>query len=192
MGLTFPPAHVLVFLALAQAQTARPVPPATPLTEIPTRLEALLVSPSIVVVADYYPIDMRFGPGLALDAVVVTDADKQARQRGLRIQISEDGRPNGRTEASFMDFEDVVRLSRALQTMTDLALKYSGQDSQRATDLSFATPGGFRVAIHETGRVVRVIVSTGLLEPVGISLSVPDLLTLKQAVDSAIAILNVK
>ena len=177
MGLTFPSAHVLMLLAFvpgamtAQSprppaqQLARPLQPA--LIEPPTRIEALLATPGIVVAADYYPIDMRFGPGLAMDAVVVTDVDSQTRLRGLRVQVSEDGRPNGRTEASFLDFDEVTRLSRALGTMSTLISRYS-QDSQRATDLSFSTAGGFHLAIHETGRNVRVLVSTGLVEPIGI------------------------
>ena len=203
MGFAFSAAHALTLAALAfTPQVLQTVPqarqvagllqPLRAIVEIPTQIEAMIATPGVLVSADYYPIDMRFGPGLALDAVVVTDVESNSRLRGLRIQVSEDGRPNGRTEASFLDFDDVARLSHALGTMSSLVEKYQAQDSQRANDLSFWTAGGFRVATHQSGRVIRVIVTTGIVEPVGLPLTVPDLPSLKLAVDQALAILNTR
>src|SRR5688572_28052806 len=49
---------------------------------IPTRIENLLATPNLVLAADYYRIDMRFGPAIRIDAVIVEAVDTRTRLKG--------------------------------------------------------------------------------------------------------------
>lgn len=158
---------------------------------IPTRLEALLATPNLLLVVDYYRIDMRFGPNMRIDAVIVDDVDSRTRLKGARVQVR-DPESRGRQEGtSYIDIDDLTRLSRALNSMADLAAKWT-QDDRQATELSLTTAGGFRLAIRQSARIPRAFLSTGLLDPVVTSIEVAELPTLKHAFDQALAILNSK
>lgn len=159
---------------------------------IATKIEALMATPNAVVVTDYYYIDMRFGPNLRIDAVIVEAADLQMRLKGLRVQVR-DKESRGRQEGtSFMDLDELTRLSRGLASMAELAGKWAGPDDRRATELVFTSAGGFRLAIRQSARVPRVYLSTGLLDPVVTSIELIEIETLKHAFDQALAILNGK
>jgi hypothetical protein len=175
---------------------AQPLPPrGVPLAvapEIPTNIESLLAAPNVVLVTDYYRIDMRFGPNLRIDAVVVEAVDSKTRVRGVRVQVRDNENRSRQDGTSFLDMDETVKLSRALTSMAQLAEKWTGQDDRQATELSFTSAGGFRLAIRQSARVPRAYLSTGLLDPVVTSIDVTELVTLKQAFDQALAILNGK
>jgi hypothetical protein len=160
--------------------------------EIPTKIEALLATPNVVLVTDYYPIDMRFGPNVRVDAVVVHAVDLRTRLRGLRLQVRDKENRNRQEGTSFLDIEEITGLSRALTSMAELAAKWNGHDERHATELSFTSAGGFTLAIRESARVTRAYLSTGLTDPVITSIEVTELVTLKHAVDQALAILSSK
>lgn len=167
--------------------------PSLPFVILPaTKVEALLATPNIALATDYYRIDMRFGPNVRIDAVVVATVDSQTRARGLRIQVRDEENRNHQEGTSFLDMEELVSLSRALTPMAELAAKWTGHDERRAMDVSFTSGGGFRLAIREFGRVQRAYLSTGLTDTVVTSIDVRDLVTLKQAFDQALEILNGK
>ncbi|HMC78293.1 MAG TPA: hypothetical protein VKH34_14195 [Vicinamibacterales bacterium] len=176
--------------ALGQTASPRALPlPLEPL--LPTRLEALLASPNLVLVADYYRIDMRFGPSLRVDAVIIEAVDTHTRVKGLRVQVR-DPESRGRQEGtSYIDIDELTRLARGVTTMAELATKWTLDDRQ-ATELTFTTGGGFRLAIRHSARVPRAYISTGLLDPVVTSLDIAELPTLRQVFDQALAILNSK
>lgn len=179
--------------ARAWAQTAVPRGLALAVEPvIPTKIEALLATPNVVLVTDYYPIDMRFGPSMRIDAVVVAAAELQTRLRGLRVQVRDNENRSRQEGTSFLDIDEIARLSRALTSMAELAEKWTGQDDRQATELSFTSAGGFRLAIRQSARVPRAYLSTGLTDPVVTSIEVAELVTLKQAFDQALAILNSK
>ncbi len=158
---------------------------------IPTRIESLLAAPNVVIVVDYYRIDMRFGPSLRIDAVVVEAPDSRQRLKGLRVQVR-DPESRGRQDGtSFIDLEELVQLSRGLTTMMGLEPRWTHDDRQ-ATESSFTTAGGFRLAIRQSPRGPRAYLSTGLLDPVATSIDLGDLASLKQAFDQALTILNAK
>lgn len=176
--------------ASAQTPSSRPLAMAVePL--IPTRIESLLATPNLVLQADYYRIDMRFGPNMRIDAVILEAVDSQTRVKGLRVQVR-DPQSRGRQEGtSYIDLEELIRLTRGLASMADLAAKWANDDRQ-ATELTFTTTGGFRLAIRQSARIPRAYLSTGLLDPVVTSIELAEIPTLKQAFDQALAILNSK
>jgi hypothetical protein len=159
---------------------------------IPTRIEALLATPNVVLVTDYYRIDMRFGPSMRIDAVVVEAADPPRRLRGVRVQVRDNENRSRQEGTSFLDVDEVRSLSRAVTSMAELAEKWTGQDDRQATELSFTSTGGFRLAIRQSARIPRAFLSTGLLDPVITSIEISELVILKQAFDQALAILNSK
>jgi len=176
--------------ALAQGPARRPLAVAIePL--ITTRLEALLTEPNLVLLVDYYWIDMRFGPNMRVDAVIAEAVDSKTRVKGLRVQVRDPESRSRQEGTSFIDLDELTRLSRALTSMSDLAARWT-LDDRRATELSFTTAGGFRLAIRHSARVPRAYLSTGLIDPVVTSIELADLPTLKQAFDQALAILNGK
>jgi hypothetical protein len=135
---------------------------------------------------------MRFGPNMRIDAVIVESVDPQTRLRGLRVQVRDNENRSRQEGKSFLDLHELTKLSRALTSMADLAEKWAGQDDRQATELSFTSAGGFRLAIRQSARVPRAYLSTGLIDPVVTSIDVAELLTLKHAFDQALAILNSK
>ena len=159
--------------------------------EIHTRIEAFLATPGAMLATDYYSIEMRFGPSVRIDAVVVTDVHTKTRVRGLRVQVRDEGASHFES-VSFLDLEEIEGLSRALSSMADLTAKWTGHDDRRATDLSFASTGGLRVDVHQSGRVQRIFLSTGTADPITTSFDVSDIYTLKQAFDQGLALLNSK
>ncbi len=176
--------------ASAQVLGPRPVQMAVE-PYIPTRIESLLATPNVVLAADYYRIDMRFGPAIRIDAVVVEAVDTRTRVKGLRVQVRDPENRSRQEGSSFIDIEELTRLSRGLSSMVELAAKWTHDDRQ-ATEVSFTTAGGFRLAIRHSARIPRAFLSTGLLDPVVTSIEIAELPTLKQAFDQALAILNSK
>jgi hypothetical protein len=188
LALTFVGSHA----TRTSAQTLDPrfFPPAVE-PVIPTRIESLLATPNLVLAADYYRIDMRFGPSMRIDALVVEAVDSGTRVKGLRVQVR-DPENRGRQEGtSFIDIEELTGLARGLTAMAERAARWTHDDRQ-ATELAFTTAGGFRLAIRQSARVPRAYLSTGLLDPVVTSIDIAELPTLKQAFDQALAILNSK
>jgi len=179
---------------IQQAPSLPPMPRVVALIvppEIHTKIEASLATAGAMLATDYYTIEMRFGPSVRIEAVVVTDVDTKARTQGLRVQVRDDNA--SRVEGvSFLDVEEIPRLSHALESMADLTAKWTGRDDRRATDLSFASAGGLRVDVHQSGRVQKIFLSTGAADPITTSFDVSDIHTLKQAFDQGLALLHTK
>ena len=189
---------VALLLTLSHAARAQAQPPATRgLTVavesvIPTEIEALLAAPNVVLVTDYYRIDMRFGPSMRIDAVVVEAVDTQTRVKGLRVQVRDNENRSRQEGTSFIDIDELTKLARAMTSMAELAARWTGQDERQASELTFTSAGGFRLAIRQSARIPRAYLSTGLLDPVVTSMEVAELVTLKLAFEEALAILNRK
>jgi hypothetical protein len=183
---------------MAQTQGTRTIPapgmrgvPLAVEPYTPTRIETLLATPNMLFTADYYRIDMRFGPNLRIDAVVVQGSDARVRMKGLRVQVRDPDSRSRQEGTSYIDHDELIELTRALTSMTELTQKWT-HDDRIATELTFTTSGGFRIAIRQSARVPRAYLSTGLLDPVATSLDVLELPTLKSAFDQALDILNSK
>ena len=159
---------------------------------IATQVEALLAAPNTLLVTDYYYIDTRFGPNLRIDAVIVGAIGSPTRAKGLRVQVRDKENRSRQEGTSYMDLDELTTLSRALTSMAELAEKWTGRDDRRATELSFTSAGGFRLAIRQSARLPRAYLSTGLLDPVATSIDISALGTLKAAFDEALAILHSK
>ena len=157
-----------------------------------TKIEALLALPNVTLATDYYRIEMRYGPDVRIDAVVVEALNSDRRAEGLRIQVRDEANPNRLAGTSFLDFEEIASFSRALTSISEQSAKWTGKDDRRANELSFTSAGGLRLVVNSFGRAQRLFLSTGLTDPVVTSLDITELITLKQALDQALALLNSK
>ena len=174
----------------AQMRGARQLAfPVDPL--ITTRIESVLATPNVMLAADYYRIDMRFGPNLRIDAIVVDTLDPRTRVKGLRVQVRDPENRSRQEGTSFIDLDELIALTRALPSMAEKASSWT-HDDRLATELTFTTGGGFRVAIRQSARVPRVFLSTGLIDPVATSIDLAELPTIQQAFDQALTILKSK
>lgn len=158
---------------------------------ITTRIESVLAAANVVLVADYYRIDMRFGPNIRIDALVVDAPDSRTRVKGLRVNVRDPENRARQEGTSFIDLDELVALTRALPVMAQKASSWT-HDDRLATELTFTTGGGFRVAIRQSARVPRAFLSTGLIDPVVTSIDLAELPTIQQAFDQALTILNSK
>src|SRR5688572_6234512 len=189
---------VTVLLTLSHAARAQSQPPVTRglavavESVIPTKIEALLAAPNVVLVTDYYRIDMRFGPSMRMDAVIVEAVGTRTRLKGLRVQVRDNESRSRQEGTSFIDLDELTKLAGAVTSMAELAARWTGQDDRQASELTFTSAGGFRLAIRQSARIPRAYLSTGLLDPVVTSIDVAELATLKHAFDQALAILNSK
>ena len=167
-----------------------------PEPEIRTRIEALLWSPGTFLSADYYRIEMRFGPPVRIDAVVVTAVESRARMTGLRVQVRDEDRTRQRENAAYLDLDEIEKFSRALALMDEMAARWTNREDRRAAELSFTSAGGLRLSTyqsgHPSGRVQKAYLSTGFTDPVTTSFELTELASLKQAVDQALALLKGK
>ena len=189
---------IALLLTLSHAAGAQAQPPVTRgLTVavepvIPTKIEALLAAPNVVLVTDFYRIDMRFGPSMRIDAVVVEAVETKTRVKGLRVQVRDKENRSRQEGTSFIDIDELTKLARAMNSMAELASRWAGQDDRQATELTFTSAGGFRLAIRQSARIPRAYLSTGLLDPVVTSIEVGELVTLRLAFEEALAILQRK
>ena len=87
----------------------------------------------MVLVTDYYRIDMRFGPSMRIDAVIVEAVDTQTRVKGLRVQVRDNENRSRQEGTSFIDIDELIKLARAMTSMADLAARWAGQDERQAS-----------------------------------------------------------
>lgn len=188
------PLTLTIFAAPATAQITVPQSRtlAVPLEPIvPTKIEALLTAANVVLVTDYYHIDMRFGPNLRIDAMIVEAVDSRTRLKGLRVQVR-DPESRGRQDGtSYIDIDELVQLSSGLATIMKLEPRWT-HDERQATESTITTMGGFRLAIRQSPRGPRAYLSTGLVDPVVTWIEVGDLASLKNSFDQALTVLNSK
>lgn len=186
----------LTIVAPRKASAQVPVPtsrtlavPVEPI--VPTKIESLLTAANVVLVTDYYYVDTRFGPNLRIDAMVVEAVDEKTRLKGLRVQVRDPESRSRQEGVSYVDIEEAVQLSNGLATIMKLEPRWT-HDERRATESTFTTTGGFRLAIRQSPRGPRAYLSTGLIDPVVTWIEVGDLASLKNAFDQAITVLNGK
>src|SRR5688500_195844 len=77
---------------------------------IATKIAALLAAPNAVLVTDYYRIDMRFGPSMRIDAIVVEAVDTRTRVKGLRVQVRDKENRSRQEGTSYIDIDELTKL----------------------------------------------------------------------------------
>jgi hypothetical protein len=158
-----------------------------------TKIEALLATPGVLLVQDFYRVGTRIEFPATVDAMVVTELGG-AKQHllGLRIAMRDTAKPT-RLQTSLLDFDEAVRLSEALGTMSELALKWlgAGQES-RFTETQFSSAGGFRIGFRQDWRNQEAFMSSGFVDVVRVPIEMTDFKSAKMLVDQALVLLHGK
>ena len=175
----------------------RPAPPPPGVYDINayplTKIETLIDKPNAVIIKDIYRIETRLVFGMTVDAVVVSELGYESRRvQGLRVELHDGVRPTERVSTSWIDADEAMRLSNALEGMMDLSKKWTGREEQRSRDLRFSTVGGFVAGIHQTSRNQMGFVTSGFTDVIQRSVELADFWSLKSFVDQALTLLGTK
>ena len=189
------PATALLLLLAGQLHLVAQQPGAPAgLLEPQTRLERFLAAPDLLLVKDYYRVEDRLGTTTTMLAMVVTAAGQPvSRVRGVRVDVRDRSNQGERASTSFLDFEELEPLSRALASMTERSetWKGAGQETQ-LTETQFTSIGGFSVGLRQDWQAQHAFVSSGFLDPVRVRIEISDFYKAKGMVDQALATLQRK
>jgi hypothetical protein len=202
MSLPFVRSLVLLMLPLAvgsgglvlAAQQPQPGRTETPIfVELPQpRIQMLLAMPGALIVKDSYRMAVRTTFGMTVAALVISGPTlENNRVKGLLIDLGESSKRGDQSGTSVLDIEEAATLSQSLAIMIEVAAK-GGRDDRHATEMSYASLGGFVVDLRIDGRGRNVYVQAGRTEIIRTSIEVSDLGAVKTLVDDALALLAVK
>jgi hypothetical protein len=126
-----------------------------------TRLGAFLAARGPLVVKDSYPLgSIR---GLSLEALVLLDpGDESEKVKGLRVEITEQGRVS-RTRSSYADVDELEGLLRVVDDIDCLVNEWRVRSPESHNAVTFATRGNFRLGCYQKGGDRRIFASTGVI-----------------------------
>ena len=132
--------------------------------ELATKLESFLAEKGKLIVKEYYELGrLRHsgsGATVELDAVVLyVVGEEDERVRGLRIKI-EGGGTLKRSDSSFLDFEEIEGLSKAIDYVISLSEKWKAVQKDYA-EVEFSTQGDFTIGFYQQGIKQKVFASSG-------------------------------
>lgn len=152
-----------------------------------TQLEQLIAKKGEVIIKDSYYIgtikcyltDLRSGEkvptgALKITALVIYQLGTAERLYGLEICIG--------GETSFLDFEEVESLSKALSYMIEL----SGE-IKKSTEIFFQTKGDFKIGFSTKGLIPIAFSQTGSgIYSAFINMGIEELKNIKELIDKAL------
>jgi len=184
--------HIFAFtplILLAQeTQDAKEKEPAT-------KLERFLAKKGTLIIKDIYNcgnISGMYGSRVLLKVIVIYEPGKETeRVRGLKIEVSENSKFE-KNNASFLDFEEVESLSKALLYMLDLAQKWENIEKEY-TEVVFSTKGYLDVGFFQKSKVQTPFVSSGYVnKSMSFDNTLGYLISLKNFIDKALEVLKEK
>jgi hypothetical protein len=158
-----------------------------------TKLEAFLAKKGRLIVRDYYELGEVAGKYMnktVFGAIVIYEPGKESQRiRGLTIGVIREEKLGLSSKVSFLDFEEIETLSKALEYMSSLSAKW--QDIRKEnTRVVFSTKGDFNIGFYQIGTEQ---VFFGDIEGVSCFFSsMQDLSSAKTLVDKGLKLLNEK
>jgi len=188
--------HILVFTIIAcftlpttsfsQTQKVEPAEKAEPAT----KLEQFLSKKGRLYVKDYYKagtVSGQYGQRIAVEALIVYEPGKEVeKNRGLKIEVYEGGRLE-KTHSSFLDLEEVESLSKAIDYMVNLIIKFRGS-SREYTEVIFSTKGDFKVGFYQNGDRFQAFAESGIIGKTHCFIPVESLPNLKSVIDNGLVL----
>lgn len=121
-----------------------------------TKLEQFLAKKGKLIIKDSEEAGVlkgQYGTKITVDALAIYEPAKEAEKiRGLRIEVYGGGRLE-RSDASFLDMDEVESLSQAITYMISLLEKWQGK-SREYTEVIFSTKGDFQLGFYQKGTKV--------------------------------------
>lgn len=112
-----------------------------------TRLGAFLAKKGRLIIKDFYELGEvagRYGSKIEFDALVIYEPGQEnQRVRGIKIEVSGGGKYE-RSDTSFLDFEEVESLSKAIEYTIDLSSTWKNVNKEY-TEVIFSTKGDFQI-----------------------------------------------
>lgn len=159
-----------------------------------TKLEAFLVKKGKLIIKDFYELGKvfgKYGSMVEFNALVIYEPDKESqRVRGIKIEVSGGGKYE-RSDASFLDFEEVESLSKAIEYIVDLLSKWEGVNKEY-TEVIFSTKGDFQIGFYQKGTERFSFASSGHIGKVTCFFPLEELSSIKSIVNKGLSILKEK
>lgn len=155
-------------------------------SEPKTKVEAFLATKGRMVVKDFSPIGKisgRFGSTMELETLTVFEPGHEMQKtRGLRVEITEGGRTE-RSNASFLDLEELEALANAVTNMQKLAGQWDSAPPEFYSEVIFSTKGDFKLGFYQKGKDRRMFASSGIVGRASFYGETSDLPQLKAMLD---------
>jgi len=156
-----------------------------------TKLESFLAKKGKLIVKDSYALGEISGMGkMDLDALIIYEPGLESQKiRGIRVEISEDSL-KGMSDTAFLDLDEVESLSKAIIYMTDLANKWSGEQSEAYTEVIYSTRGNFKLGFYHKETKLGAFASGGYNGRSTVYFGVENLEKLKEIIDKGMIVLE--
>ena len=174
-------------------------------SEPATKLEIFLAKKGTLIVKDFYKLGGMtgiFNSDVSFDALFIYEPGKETESiSGLRAKVHE-GERLEKEEISFLDFEEVESLSKALQYLINLAFQWANEEKEY-TEVIFSTKGNFQVGFYQKGKEQNAFVKSGYIRTAscflstirsggGINTTTEDFKIMKTMVDKVLEKLKTK
>ena len=135
----------------------KPAKPAPTLT-----LDELVDETGEIVIKDYYELGRVNGIGrVTVQALVAFRAvDETQRARGMQFEIT-DGAKNDLIGFSIVDQQEIEYLSKVLEYLVQLSLKWKNTERPEYSEVQFTTKRGMKVGFYQRRRDQGAFVSAG-------------------------------
>lgn len=147
---------IIAGLAIAQQKTA-------------TQLEDSATKTGTIIIKDFYEVGIKKGKAMAskmeMRALVVYQFGAPDKRYGLEIFIDAGAPEPQYSNRSFLDFEEVISLSEALQYM----LEQIGKEEKEYTEILFNTRDYFTIGFYQKKLKSTVFARSGGIYPAIIS-----------------------
>ncbi|MFW9874924.1 MAG: hypothetical protein ACFFG0_17595 [Candidatus Thorarchaeota archaeon] len=158
-----------------------------------TKLEKFLSKRGRIIVKDYYKIGRipgTYDTRMELTAIVIYEPGSELKNKGIQIQVEKQER-YGRTDTSFLDFEEVESLSKAVTYMTKLLSNWKGVNKEY-TEVVFSTKGDFQIGFYQQGTERQIFASSGYVGKVSCFFDSDNLSFVKKYLEEGLKILKEK
>lgn len=116
-----------------------------------TKLEAFLAKKGRLIIKDSHDlgkISGKYGTEISFTALVIYEPGQESQKtRGLQIKVTE-GERYERSNISFLDFEEIESLSKAIEYMVGLSTKWEGIKKEYS-EVLFLTKGYFKIGFYQ-------------------------------------------
>jgi len=169
---------LLVMIAIPIAAEEKPA----------TQLEQFITKKGEIIIKEFYNIGTlsgKFYGTMETTALVIYPPGMSNKLYGLRIHMKGGGEyPKENT--SFLDFEEIISLSGALDYMIELSEKWASIEKEYI-EVVFQTQGDYKIGFYQKGLEQGAFSKSGRIGSASAFLGMKDLETFKSLIDKGLA-----
>ncbi len=161
-----------------------------------TKLESFLVSKGELIVKDFYAVGNlmgNYGTKVEITCLILyTPGEEDLRIKGVKIEITERERYGEKDESSFLDIDEVISLSKALDYINNTAASWK-LSPREYSEVVFSTKGDFKIGFYQSGVKQNAFCKSGYITTASCFFpTMQSIMEVKGLIDNAIEILNLK